>query len=77
MIHTLYRSAKKRENCSSKYIGVCWNKQAKKWYAQCYINKKTKFLGAYDNELDARDRFRDFVYEQGIAHLYKDDVETY
>ena len=47
------RNAKKRENCSSKYKGVYWDKKNKKWRARIYLNKKEICLGRYKNEIDA------------------------
>ena len=38
---------------TSKYIGVCWNKKHKKWYAHIKINKKTIYLGCFDDPKDA------------------------
>lgn len=38
---------------SSKYKGVCWHKQCKKWFAQIVLNKKHYYLGLYENEIDA------------------------
>ena len=38
---------------SSKYIGVYWNKKAKKWISQIRINRVRKYLGLFDNEYDA------------------------
>ena len=43
----------KRENCSSKYIGVYWNKHAGKWMAGIRIDGKTIYLGLFDIEEDA------------------------
>lgn len=37
------------KNSSSKYLGVTWNKRAKKWQAQI----KGKYLGIFRNETDA------------------------
>lgn len=71
------RRLKKQANCSSKYIGVCYHVKAKKFYAQIYHNKKVRYLGSFENELDARDCFRDYIYEHGLEHLYGPDVETY
>ena len=73
----MWRSAKKREGTSSPYIGVSWNKRARKWTAQIRLNGKNKNLGLYANELDARDRFRDVVAENHLEHLYANDVEEY
>jgi hypothetical protein len=38
---------------TSKYKGVSWSKQSKKWKAGIYINKKQKHLGFFDKEEDA------------------------
>jgi hypothetical protein len=37
----------------SKYLGVCWNKQYKKWKAQIRFDKKLINIGHYENEIDA------------------------
>jgi hypothetical protein len=38
------------KNSSSKYPGVCWHKQCKKWKTQIMINGKRKFLGYFETE---------------------------
>lgn len=38
---------------TSKYKGVTWNKQHKKWKARVHINRKEIFLGYFKNEEDA------------------------
>lgn len=38
---------------SSQYLGVCFNKQRKKWEAGIRINKKQKFLGRFNTEAEA------------------------
>ena len=43
-------SNKKHIKSSSKYTGVCWNKQAKKWHSQIRINGKIKHLGYFTEE---------------------------
>lgn len=40
-------------NCSSKFIGVSWHKNSKKWRTQICINGKKHYIGTFDNELDA------------------------
>ena len=45
-----YWSTKKT---SSKYIGVCWEKNANKWVTFIYINGKRKHLGYFNTELEA------------------------
>jgi hypothetical protein len=43
----------KRKNCSSKYIGVTWDKKCKRWMAKCMIKYKLKFIGYFDSEREA------------------------
>jgi hypothetical protein len=38
---------------SSKYKGVGWSKKAKKWESRVKIDNKFKFLGYFENEIDA------------------------
>jgi hypothetical protein len=49
-----------RENCNKKhlksssvYTGVSWNKEKRKWIASIKINNKNKYLGYYNDELEA------------------------
>ncbi len=44
-------------NKSSKYAGVTWNKKKNKWQSQKMINGKRTYLGLYDNEYDAHNRY--------------------
>ena len=48
---------------SSKYIGVTWNKQAKKWQPQIQINKKRIYLGLFKNEYDAHITYQNKIKE--------------
>ena len=41
---------KKRQNTSSKFKGVTWNKYHKKWYAAIRIDGKKKHLGCFVTE---------------------------
>lgn len=41
------------KNTTSRYKGVSWAKHCKKWRAQITKDKFSKFIGYYDNELDA------------------------
>ncbi len=44
---------KQKKETSSKYKGVNWNKQNKKWRSQIAIGMKKIYLGYFDNEKDA------------------------
>ena len=46
------RSKVPNVNRPSKYVGVSWSKQMKKWEAKIMIDGKRKFLGLYHDEKD-------------------------
>ena len=46
-------NSKMRKDNTSGTKGVYWNKTAKKWQAQINIEGKCKYLGLFDNLLDA------------------------
>ncbi|MFH1718077.1 MAG: AP2 domain-containing protein [Planctomycetota bacterium] len=41
------------KNPSSKYKGVSWKKRTKNWNVQIRYNSKSKFIGSFDNEIEA------------------------
>lgn len=57
---------KKHLKSSSKYTGVCWDKQRSKWMASIYINGKLKYLGRFNNEYDAN-----LAYQKELTELNK------
>jgi hypothetical protein len=48
---------------TSTYKGVCWDKKRKKWASNIRINSKTKFLGYFDNEIDASNAYQNKLKE--------------
>ena len=42
-----------RKNSTSKYKGVCWHKQNKKWIARIKVNYKQHYLGTFHDEIEA------------------------
>ena len=48
-----YNSRNFRKSESSKYKGVRWNKQIKKWAVIICFNKKSKFIGYFEDEKQA------------------------
>lgn len=44
---------KKFINSTSKYKGVYWNKNLKKWQVQIRVMKKAIYLGLFENEIEA------------------------
>lgn len=44
---------RKRHSATSKYRGVSWSSDRKKWLSQIVVNKKTINLGRYEDDMDA------------------------
>lgn len=53
-------------NNKSGYLGVSWNKLAKKWVAQIRINGKKTFLGYYETPELAHEQYRKAKHEYAI-----------
>jgi hypothetical protein len=49
------RNRRKRyeSNFHSKYKGLTWYKSQKQWAVRVMVNRESKFIGYFDNELDA------------------------
>jgi hypothetical protein len=56
---------RKRNGCSSQYVGVCFPKGGKKWQAACGINGKFKYLGYFDDEHEAAVARDAYAFSQG------------
>jgi hypothetical protein len=54
----------KHLNSSSDYIGVCWDKLAKKWRSQITIKKYVKYLGHFTDEYQAH-----LAYQSALTKL--------
>ena len=52
------RNQNKRKNCSSIFMGVCWEKNRNKWRAQISINGKNKNLGLFIIEEEAGETYQ-------------------
>jgi hypothetical protein len=46
-------NGRKMENTSSRFKGVCFNKQNKKWVAYINVENKRIYLGNFNSEIDA------------------------
>ena len=57
------RNRSSNRNSSSKYLGVSWNNYRKKWEARIRINRKSKCLGYFDDEIEAAK-----VYDAAARH---------
>jgi hypothetical protein len=61
-----YKNIKK----SSKYTGVTLEKNSGKWVATICINKKSKNLGRFKSELEARTKYIEYIKTNKIKTLY-------
>mgnify|MGYP001575280023 CR=1 FL=1 len=52
-----HANEKIRKNGSSKYKGVSWKPDHKKWYAAIGYQNKVKFLGYFNTEIEAAKRY--------------------
>jgi hypothetical protein len=57
--------AKPTKGATSKYRGVSWNKQSKRWVSQCQVNGKKVSLGYFDSEHDAALAYDTFIEANG------------
>lgn len=52
---------KKHIKSTSKYTGVYWYKRDKTWRSVISINGKNKYLGYFDNELEASEAYQELL----------------
>lgn len=64
-------SAKRGVNPTSKYKGVYFNKQTKKWISQVCIDYKITHLGSFDDEIDAAK-----AYDKAVLELRGNHART-
>jgi hypothetical protein len=43
----------RKRKCRSRFKGVSWNKDRKKWSARILFNRDMKFIGYFDDEIEA------------------------
>ncbi len=48
----------KHMKSTSKYVGVSWDKESKKWRAFIHLKGNTKHLGRFINEIDAHNAYK-------------------
>jgi hypothetical protein len=57
---------RKKQNNTSKHIGVCWHKRHDKWMASAYKDGKMVHLGYFHDELKASEAYQKFIAKLGI-----------
>jgi hypothetical protein len=58
IVTSRFNTCKTQGKYSSKYKGVSWDKNAKKWVAQITISRKVKNLGRFNCELKAHQAYQ-------------------
>ena len=64
------RNRPKKQNTSSKFMGVSFHKGAGKYRAEIRINNKHKYIGLYETEEDAGKAWDDYVKEHNLTEFY-------
>lgn len=67
---TSRENATKDKKGSSKYSGVCLHKTTKKWEAYVMHNSIKKYLGIFDTEEKASERYKYALIEFGIENNF-------
>ena len=59
---------RKESNCTSKYIGVYWNKVKNKWESSIRLEGKHIYIGLFDQELDAAKLYNQYVIDNQLPN---------
>ena len=64
--HRYVNCSLKHKNSTSKYKGVSWCKQRKRWYVGITVHKKRYGLGRFKDEIEAAKAYDKFVNENNL-----------
>jgi hypothetical protein len=64
------RNTKNRNEKTSSYRGVSWDKSRNKWSSNITINRKHIFLGRFETEEEAYEAWRAYVFENNLQEFY-------
>jgi group I intron endonuclease len=59
---------KKKRNSSSKFFGVSFYKNTKKWLSYVTVNKKNIFLGWFNEEIEAAKTYNNYVKNNNLSN---------
>lgn len=65
LVPNRYNVNKGVKKSSSRYPGVCWHKQNRKWRSRAWINKERVHLGDFETELGAYK-----AYQKAVQHEF-------
>lgn len=61
LLNNRENSSKDKKGYTSKYVGVHYNKENKKWKAEIYANGKNNYLGYYNSEKEAAKAYNNYL----------------
>jgi hypothetical protein len=62
-------------NTTSKYKGVHWDKKAQKWSATICRKHKIKFLGYFDSETEAAEKYNSAAFKESGEFARLNEIE--
>ena len=57
---------------TSRFIGVSWDEQTRKWRACVKVDKRTKFIGLYEDEEVAARKYNEYVRGHDLGNNLND-----
>lgn len=63
---------KNKNQFTSRFVGVSYDKNRAKWQVQIKVNCKSIFLGRFDDEIEASD-----AYQTALQHLNNGSIDEY
>lgn len=63
------RNRRARHDCTSKYIGVHWDKSRNKWFTCVGVSNKTIALGRYASEIEAAQVRDAYIKQNNLEHF--------
>ena len=65
---------KTKTACSSRFKGVCWDKDYHKWRSAITVNYVKKFIGLFDDEISAAQAYNDAALSHFGAFACLNDI---
>lgn len=69
-----YMNMKSHKNSKSKYKGICWDKQMKKWKAQIQCNYRHIHIGLYKTEIEGAKAYNEKAKELFGTYAYLNEI---